>query len=123
MLTRVVEGIAVYFKNSFIDNFFYLVIAEAIALCILLITYFVFYNINHKTSKTTLDKVKEVALQYDLSSQEEKVLSLLIQDMSNQEIADELYLSVNTIKNHNTRIYKKTGMNKKELREKCLMDN
>ena len=123
MLARVVEGIAVYFKNSFIDNFFYLVIAEAIALCILLITYFVFYNINHKTPKTTVDKVKEVALQYDLSSQEEKVLSFLIQDMSNQEIADELYISVNTIKNHNTRIYKKTGMNKKELREKCLMDN
>lgn len=123
MLTRVVEGIAVYFKNSFIDNFFYLVIAEAIALCILLIAYFVFHNINHKAPKTAVDKVKEVALQYDLSSQEEKVLSYLIQDMSNQEIADELYLSVNTIKNHNTRIYKKTGMNKKELKEKCFVNN
>ena len=29
-------------------------------------------------------------------------------------------LSINTIRNHIANIYRKTGMNKKELREKCF---
>ena len=68
--------------------------------------------------KDEIDKIKSIALKNGLSIQEEKVLSLLLQDLSNQEIADELFVSVNTIRNHIASIYKKTGMKKKELREK-----
>ena len=33
---------------------------------------------------------------------------------------DELFVSINTIRNHVANIYKKTGMKKKELKEKCF---
>ena len=48
------------------------------------------------------------------------VLYLLIQGLSNQEMADKLFVSVNTIRNHVANIYKKTGMKKKDLIEKCF---
>ena len=51
------------------------------------------------------------------SSIEEKVLDLLIKDFTRQEIADKLFLSINTIKVHVRNIYKKTNMNKQELKE------
>ena len=59
-------------------------------------------------------------IKYKLGIQEEKVLNLLIQGMSNQEMANELFVSVNTIRNHVANIYKKTGMKKKELIEKSF---
>ena len=69
---------------------------------------------------TENDAVKSISIKYKLGIQEEKVLNLLMQDLSNQEIADRLYVSVNTIRNHVANIYKKTGMKKKELKEKCF---
>ena len=64
-----------------------------------------------------------MVIRYKLSSQEEKVLNLLVQDLTKKEIADKLYLSVNTIKNHVSNIYKKTGMKKNELKEKYILGN
>ena len=66
------------------------------------------------------DAVRQISVKYKLGTQEEKVLNLLIQGKSNQEIAETLYVSVNTIRNHVANIYKKTGMKKKELKEKCF---
>ena len=81
--------------------------------------YFLYYlKNNHSTSN---DKVKEIVLKYKLSNQEEKVLELLIQDLTKKEIADKLYLSINTIKIHVTNIYKKTGMTRAELKERCVL--
>lgn len=46
-----------------------------------------------------------------LSGREKEVLELLGQGYSNQEIADRLYVSLNTVKTHLTRIYGKLGVN------------
>ena len=46
-----------------------------------------------------------------LSSREEQVVQLLIQGKTNTEIADMLYISVNTIKSHVKNIYRKLGIN------------
>ena len=121
MLHRIVEGIGVYFEKSIIDRFLITIIIETVLMCILILVYVLFFVKKNVASKN--DKVKEIAVKYELSIQEEKVLGYLIQDMTNQEIADTMYLSINTIKNHNARIYKKTGMNKKELRERCQNTN
>ncbi|HAQ52152.1 MAG TPA: hypothetical protein DCR12_05245 [Lachnospiraceae bacterium] len=121
MLHRIVEGILVYFEKSIIDRFLITIIIETVLMCILILVYVLFFVKKNVASKN--DKVKEIAVKYELSIQEEKVLGYLIQDMTNQEIADTMYLSINTIKNHNARIYKKTGMNKKELRERCQNTN
>ena len=66
------------------------------------------------------DIVKNISMKYKLGAQEEKVLILLIQGKSNKEIAKILLISVNTVRNHIANIYKKTGMKKKELKEKCF---
>ncbi|GHO95624.1 LuxR family transcriptional regulator [Reticulibacter mediterranei] len=46
-----------------------------------------------------------------LSSQERRVLRLLAAGCSNQEIADELIVSVNTVKDHVKHLYRKLGVN------------
>jgi LuxR family maltose regulon positive regulatory protein len=46
-----------------------------------------------------------------LSPREMDVLSLISKGMSNQEIANALFLSKNTIKSHNINIYRKLNVN------------
>jgi DNA-binding CsgD family transcriptional regulator len=45
-----------------------------------------------------------------LSPREVEVLSLVTQGMSNQEIADRLFLTINTLKSHIRQAYKKIGV-------------
>ena len=111
------EGIFVLFEKELIKNYTILIIIETILLCIVLYVYILYYlKVNQTTSN---DRLKEIVNKYNLTSQEEKVLGLLVQDLTKKEIADILFLSVNTIKIHVTNIYKKTNMNRKELKEKC----
>ena len=46
-----------------------------------------------------------------LSKREMDVLELIAEGMTNQEIAQELYLSKNTIKSHSSKIYQKLNVN------------
>lgn len=66
-----------------------------------------------------LDEIEE-AHQNKLTSREQQVLKLISSGKKNQEIADELYVDISTIKSHINNIYKKTGLkNRKELRFYC----
>jgi DNA-binding CsgD family transcriptional regulator len=57
-------------------------------------------------------------LQTPLTEREHDALALSLQGKSNKEIADALFVSVNTIKFHLRNIYQKLGVsNKKEIRE------
>lgn len=113
------EGIFALFQKTLINNYTLLIVIQAILLCLVLWVYLLYYLKSNRT--TANDKLNEIVLKYKLSSQEEKVLNLLVQDLTKKEIAEKLYLSVNTIKNHVSNIYKKTGMNKSELKEKCIL--
>lgn len=112
MYERIVEGTFMIFQKNLLDNYIVLIMLEAIFFAIVLGLYLFFYLNNKDT-----DKIKTLSIKNGLSIQEEKVFRLMMQDLSNQEIADNLYVSVNTIRNQVASIYKKTGMNKKELRE------
>jgi len=46
-----------------------------------------------------------------LTSREMDVLNLLVQGCSNREIADRLFISIHTVKNHITNIFQKIGVN------------
>ncbi len=46
----------------------------------------------------------------DITQREKEILTLLSEKKTNQQIADELYLSVQTVKNHIRSIYKKLGV-------------
>ena len=47
---------------------------------------------------------------HDLSDREEEIARLLIQGKTNQEIAEGLFISINTVKTHIKRIYQKLGV-------------
>jgi len=46
-----------------------------------------------------------------LSEREIEVLQLIADGLTNQEVADRLYISLNTIKTHTRNIYEKLGVN------------
>ena len=115
MYSRIMEGLFVLGEKILLDNFLILTLVEAIMLAIVLCLYMLIYKKDKNKDET--DKIKEIIFKYNLSPQEEKVLRLLVQDLINKEIADQLSISVNTVRNHVANIYKKTGMKKKELKE------
>jgi len=45
-----------------------------------------------------------------LSRRELEVLELIMQGLSNREICDKLFIALDTVKGHNTRIYGKLGV-------------
>ncbi|MBE2228190.1 MAG: response regulator transcription factor [Ignavibacteria bacterium] len=49
----------------------------------------------------------------ELSAREAEVLRLITAGLTNQEIADKLYLSLNTIKSHTNSIYSKLGVKRR----------
>ena len=53
------------------------------------------------------------ALPSSITSMEYQVVQLIWKGLKNQEIADELYLSINTIKTHISNLYAKTDTNSK----------
>ena len=116
MFSRIMEALMVLFEDKLIANYTILIIVITIFLSLVIILYFLLYFKNTKSNENNV--IKELSIKYKLSSQEEKVLGLLLLDKNNQEMADELYLSINTIRNHVASIYKKTGLKKKELKEK-----
>ena len=118
MYSRIMEGLMVLFEDKLISHYTLLIIVITISLSLVIILYFLLYFQNNKMTEN--DAVKNIAIKYKLGSQEERVLNLLVQGISNQDMADKLYVSINTIRNHVANIYKKTGMKKKELKEKCF---
>jgi DNA-binding CsgD family transcriptional regulator len=62
------------------------------------------------TSKPALTApLPMIKVETDLSPREIEVLHLIAAGHSNQEIADKLYLSLNTIKKHNSQLFAKLG--------------
>jgi DNA-binding NarL/FixJ family response regulator len=50
-----------------------------------------------------------LAEDFQLTSREQEILSLLAMGYSNQKIADKLYVSVNTVKTHMSNLFDKLG--------------
>ena len=53
------------------------------------------------------NKTRKPPVGIDLSTRELDTLKLIDKDLSNQEIADKLYISLNTVKTHLKNIYSK----------------
>uniref|UniRef100_UPI00404A2BF8 response regulator transcription factor n=1 Tax=Gelidibacter sp. TaxID=2018083 RepID=UPI00404A2BF8 len=69
---------------------------------------FLFLRIKKWHSKSTKD-AKEL-----LTPQEQKIVQLIVQDKSNKDIADALFVSVSTVKTHINNIYKKLNVQSRE---------
>ena len=119
MYSRIMEGLLTLVEDRIITNYTILIITISIVLFIVLFLYLTLYVDLSKTTEE--DVIKNIVVKYKLSNQEKKVLTLLVNGKSNQEIADSLYISLYTAKRHVANIYKKTNMNKTELIEKCYL--
>jgi LuxR family maltose regulon positive regulatory protein len=59
-----------------------------------------------------------------LTRREHEILQLIADGLTNQEIADELFISLNTVKNHNSNIYHKLAVkNRREAIRKARQQN
>lgn len=56
-------------------------------------------------------RLTEYASRFGMSAREQEVFSLIIQGMSNAEIANALYITESTVKFHAGNIFRKTGLN------------
>ncbi|MEX0314641.1 MAG: response regulator transcription factor [Allomuricauda sp.] len=64
---------------------------------------------------------RHAVLVSELSKQEQTIRSLILQGKSNKEIANELFISLSTVKTHITNIYSKLNVaNRKELLQKSM---
>lgn len=60
-----------------------------------------------RDDETTRLDVKRTFEKYNISGREEEIIEAIIRGKSNREIADQLYLSFHTVKNHVYNIYRK----------------
>jgi len=67
-------------------------------------------------------EAREVQLN-ELTSREEEVLGLINEGLSNQEIADRLYIECGTVKNHVHKILKKLDVNNRQEAAYVLQSN
>jgi len=56
------------------------------------------------------EKFQLVIAKYEISKRESEIVELICKGMSNQEISDSLYISLQTVKDHVHRIFTKTGV-------------
>jgi len=71
------------------------------------------------TGPMNLDRMAE---KYDISKRERTILELVLQGKNNNEIADQLFISPNTVRNHIYNIYGKMQV-KNRIQLKILYDN
>lgn len=62
----------------------------------------------------SLSKFYLFCKEYQLTTREQDIMTLLLKNMSNEEIRDELQISLGTVKAHSHNIYLKTGVKKRQ---------
>lgn len=70
-------------------------------------------NIEATKEKTLEDKIEIVAKEHALTEREADILLQIVNGLKNQQIADKLFVSVNTIKYHTRNIYEKLDVKKR----------
>lgn len=97
----------------------YLIVIISVAV-LLLILYLASAKLEFRVTKNTETETPEKtdkSLEH-LSNSELNVLKLCASGKSNQEIADELFISVHTVKKHISNIFRKLGItSRKEMRK------
>lgn len=70
-------------------------------------------NLQVSEEKSVEDKIVTIAKEYALTERETDILLQIINGLKNQQIADKLFVSVNTIKYHTRNIYEKLDVKKR----------
>ena len=121
ILTIVIVGLSLlpFIMASFFVDYISSITSQVIILAYsIVILVFLFISISRKLSeeKEIVDKEEEkngsaVDLSlYHITEREEEIIELICEGNTNKEIAQKLSLSVNTVSNHITNIFDKTGV-------------
>ena len=68
------------------------------------------FYVENVEDKSFQDKLEELVEKYEISKREAEIIELICKGMSNQEIGDSLFISLQTVKDHIYRIFLKTGV-------------
>lgn len=111
-------ALGISFAQYPIVNLFLITSLFILCIVIFMLHYTSFFTITAKEAKTPEEKSTSFRSIYDLSTREFEVLSLLVNDLSNREIADQLFISENTVRFHVSNLLKKTNcQSRKELKK------
>lgn len=113
-ICRVIEGTLSLLNNFFEFTYLFLTICIIILVAFMIGIYTYLYSLNFVNKE---DVFQDFCVKYKLSIQEKKILNLILQDYSNQDIASSLVVSINTVRNHVAHIYKKCNMKKEKIKE------
>lgn len=113
-ICRVIEGTLSLLNNFFEFTYLFLTICIIILVAFMIGIYTYLYSLNFVNKE---DVFQDFCVKYKLSIQEKKILNLILQDYSNQDIASSLVVSINTVRNHVAHIYKKSNMKKGKIQE------
>ncbi len=69
------------------------------------------YNNDLSVDNDHLISTTDFAKSFNLSRREKEVLKLLIENLSNEEIGEKIFVSKETVKSHRKNIYRKLGVN------------
>jgi len=75
-----------------------------------------------KESLPEIEIRSDLAAKYGISGREFEIIALICHGNSNQEIADELCISVRTVKDHNYNIFQKTGVKNRTQLARLFMN-
>ncbi len=97
-----------------------LVVVSGVAFALVIALFFTLYQKIYSpiinTEEIEKRRLSEYSSHFGLSAREQEIFSLIIQGMSNAEIATALYITESTVKFHARNIFKKTGLgNRSEL--------
>ena len=84
--------------------------------------FFIEYIERQQLNSVDKFNARDLFLQYQLSDREIEIARLLVQDQSYAAIADQLCLSINTIRNHVKHLYKKLGVHSKNDLQEMFSD-
>ena len=123
MTGRIGESAGVVISGAAAGNKTVLIILSAFLYIITIPVFYKMYTLiyggNSEEERKKHVRFWDFSSRYDLTSREQEVLKLILEDKTNNEIIDQLVVSESTVKFHIHNILKKTGCkNRNELRSK-----
>jgi DNA-binding CsgD family transcriptional regulator len=89
----------------------YMLVFFAVNIPILLYLHIYFSKNYHPSlEESGADSLNRYFVSFGLTRREQEIVVLISKGKSNQEIADSLFISLQTVKDHNHRIYSKLGL-------------
>lgn len=83
-----------------------------------------YYGLIPKETKNALaGKNRNIFMKYGITAREKEIIQEITGGLTNQQIADKLFITLQTVKDHNSRIYQKLGVKNRTQLVKLLHED